>query len=468
MPYIWVMRALVLVAALFFSAASLAQRVLILGPTDTGEATLLTHLQARYQVERGPDEIDGYTIPSGVQVIIDTDEFRSNVEEFKLLQFIQNGGTYISRYRHDQDLMTAQPADSASSDSSIILNLLTTNPTLNAGLPQSFPIPTDFYPVVLSTELKPGSIAFYGYTSGGVNYVFAASRQTGAGRFIFLPHGDNGWVTDLSTPEMRAMIYNVIDWSSTVRRSGVIIENPTTGAIRIHYVNTSTGNNAGWATLSPNMALNRTVNLLTDLNRDGWGDLVVRDTSSLILEYNFYGFVFRGSVAPLQQRNNTFTLLGNFDVNGDGHRDYLYHNTGLQVISADLHQGGRFIGSQALFNARAGFAPIIFSDFDRDGHQDILWQDLATGALSWWKLVNGQYNPANGTNNITGTVPTHTLVTAGDLNNDGRADLAFYNSATGQITIWFLDAAGTAATTVRTHAALPAGFRMTRGAGIWQ
>jgi hypothetical protein len=89
-------------------------------------------------------------------------------------------------------------------------------------------------------------------------------------------------------------------------------------------------------------------------------------------------------------------------------------------------------------------------DLNRDKHTDILWQDTKTGALGAWLM--------NGTNAISGVVippialpAPSTQSTArqrrgiwqarglADLNNDGRDDVLWHHSESGDLYAWFMN-----------------------------
>src|SRR5439155_1207661 len=76
------------------------------------------------------------------------------------------------------------------------------------------------------------------------------------------------------------------------------------------------------------------------------------------------------------------------------------------------------------------------SDFNGDGKADILWQNSSTGQRVIW-LIDGKTDLY--TENL-GTVAT-TWSRAGpcDFNGDGKADILWQNSSTGQRVIWLMN-----------------------------
>jgi hypothetical protein len=76
------------------------------------------------------------------------------------------------------------------------------------------------------------------------------------------------------------------------------------------------------------------------------------------------------------------------------------------------------------------------ADFDGDGKTDILWYNTTTGQAVIWVL--------NGATVLGGGSPGSaaspwSIVGTGDFNGDGRSDILWYNSASGQVLIWFMN-----------------------------
>jgi len=79
-------------------------------------------------------------------------------------------------------------------------------------------------------------------------------------------------------------------------------------------------------------------------------------------------------------------------------------------------------------------------DIDGDGQQDIVWRNSATGQITAWFLNGGNFGrwiflP-------TVQAPDWTIRTLQDFDGDGNADLLWHNTVTGQNVIWFLNGTG--------------------------
>jgi hypothetical protein len=76
------------------------------------------------------------------------------------------------------------------------------------------------------------------------------------------------------------------------------------------------------------------------------------------------------------------------------------------------------------------------SDFNGDGKADILWQNTSTGQRLIW-LMNGTTFQSTAS---LGTVPTSwSIAGSSDFNGDGKPDILWQNTSTGQRLIWLMN-----------------------------
>ncbi|MEM9089156.1 MAG: FG-GAP-like repeat-containing protein [Cyanobacteria bacterium P01_F01_bin.53] len=78
------------------------------------------------------------------------------------------------------------------------------------------------------------------------------------------------------------------------------------------------------------------------------------------------------------------------------------------------------------------------ADFNGDGHQDLLWRNLATGANQVW-LQDGAGKQVGGGNILPLTDPNWQIEETSDVDQDGRADIVWENRSTGAQQTWHLD-----------------------------
>jgi FG-GAP-like repeat/Tryptophan-rich Synechocystis species C-terminal domain len=114
-------------------------------------------------------------------------------------------------------------------------------------------------------------------------------------------------------------------------------------------------------------------------------------------------------------------------------------------------------------------------DFFGNGDSDILWQNTSTGQVSIWEMSDnttliggGPVSPNPG--------PAWQAIGSGDFNGDGRSDILFQNTTSGQVSIWEMSGnsligggpasaiPGRAGTPSEPTAAVPTSFFKTRAA----
>lgn len=184
-----------------------------------------------------------------------------------------------------------------------------------------------------------------------------------------------------------------------------------------------------------------------DFNMDGSPDLLWHNTSTgQTLVWNMSDQNVTAYGSPFATVPNTdWTVAATADVNGDGHPDLLWQNTRTGQVLFWLMGG---TNGQQVLSYGSPFATVSdthwhvvsMADFNGDGHPDMLWQNNATNQLVIWYL-NGSQVITYG-NPFATVSDTHWQVAGvADFDGDGRADLLWENSATGQVLVWNLGGA---------------------------
>jgi hypothetical protein len=186
-----------------------------------------------------------------------------------------------------------------------------------------------------------------------------------------------------------------------------------------------------------------------DFNNDGSTDILWRNGSTgqavvwLMSGSTFNSFQI---LSPLIQDPN-WKIVGEGDFNADGKTDILWHNpaTGDLII---WYMNGTTFGSFARLSWSDGSPAVVYApgavvgvgDFTGDGKPDILLRASTGGDNVVWYVDGGR---AVDDDYVYPTIPDAAwrIVALGDFSADGKVDIVWRNSATGQTIIWLMNGA---------------------------
>ncbi len=153
------------------------------------------------------------------------------------------------------------------------------------------------------------------------------------------------------------------------------------------------------------------------------------------------GTVFRMTVPSLTASIPTPPAAKRFDFNKDGHADLLWYNTASGSVSrwlmddqAALQYGGAF--SQVA--AASGWMPVAAPQTTSDGYPDLLWWNSLSGEMSVWNLQDQsvtQYGSDFGQVSNTNWKPE----AVADNNAKGAWTLVFEDAKSGDICRWLMN-----------------------------
>ena len=177
-----------------------------------------------------------------------------------------------------------------------------------------------------------------------------------------------------------------------------------------------------------------------DFNGDGRDDILWRDDNGRVTNWlgNANGG-FSGNIANAESHaENSWQVAGVGDFNGDGRDDVLWRNTQSGDVTNWLGQlNGSFIGNTqfAYNNASSAWQIVGVGDFNGDGRDDILWRSSDGTITNWLGNANGGFNGniANAENHVDAVWQVAGI---GDFNGDGKDDVLWRNTQSGDVTNW--------------------------------
>jgi hypothetical protein len=143
-----------------------------------------------------------------------------------------------------------------------------------------------------------------------------------------------------------------------------------------------------------------------------------------------------------QPVDSGWSIVGTGDFNQDGKTDVLWQNS-ISAIRAWLMDGTTVLQqvdcSTIGYHPFEGWKIVGTGDFNSDGKSDILWHNTVTGNIVVW-FMNGMSVTATG--GLSWQVAESSgwkIVGTGDFNRDGQTDVLWHNPTTGQVGPWYLD-----------------------------
>lgn len=176
-----------------------------------------------------------------------------------------------------------------------------------------------------------------------------------------------------------------------------------------------------------------------DFDGDKKSEVYWRNTSTGVNDLWVMNGTALSAAYPVHyEPNQAWVVVGTGDFNGDGKADVLWRNSTSGQVYIHFMNGINVLptSGNSLLVADQNWQIAAIADFDGDGLSDIYWRNAATGVNSLW-LMNG-LTPKSNTVVYTEANLAWKIVGAGDFDGDGFADLFWRNTSTGENYVLFM------------------------------
>ena len=205
-----------------------------------------------------------------------------------------------------------------------------------------------------------------------------------------------------------------------------------------------------------------------DFNGDGIADLLWRNTSTGELDlWNSPGTDAASfSIQVLGVIPSSWTIQEFGDFNNDGWAGIIWRNSDTNEIDIwtsivpPLHSADAVsFNTQDLAVVPAEWSIVGAGDFDGNGADGLVWRDTTTGEVDIWSFT-GNTTVSVTTQEIAVVPLNWSLVAVGDYNGDGKAEMLWENTTTGELDAWLSKAGPGISYTYQEISVLPSSWHV--------
>jgi len=173
-----------------------------------------------------------------------------------------------------------------------------------------------------------------------------------------------------------------------------------------------------------------------DLNGDLRGDIAYYDPATRKLNYSYLdGTTVQSTVAAGTATSTSWLPIAKGDFDGDRQPDFLYRNSNSGRVLVRLMDGPQVAVSQEVGTVN----PTLWSvrgigDVDGDGNDDIVWVNTTDSRVIAWRM-----NGATLTSSLVGTATSREFLGMGDIDGDGDDDILWRRNSDLRLNAWIME-----------------------------